>query len=97
MPNRAAAAIVLDHVHCRAICDEIGERLRYALRQEASDIPPRLLALIGELAQLEQVPSIVPSIEEMSFPGCVGHSASAKRSADLALPATDRGSVSAGS
>jgi hypothetical protein len=67
MPNRAASAIVLDHVHCRAICDEIGERLRYALRQEASDIPPRLLALIDELAQLEQMPSIVPSIEEMSL------------------------------
>jgi hypothetical protein len=97
MPNRAATAMLLDHVHCRAICDEIGERLRYALRQEASDIPPRLLALITRLAQLEQMPSIAASIEEMSFPGDVGHSASAKRSTDLALPATNRRSTSAAS
>jgi hypothetical protein len=67
MPNRAAPVIVLDHVHCRAICDEIGERLRYDPREEASDIPPRLLALMDKLAQLEGMPSIVPSIEEMSF------------------------------
>ncbi|MDE2469507.1 MAG: hypothetical protein KGL35_12365 [Bradyrhizobium sp.] len=40
----------------------------------ASDIPPRLLYLIGRLAELEKadlprlelVPSIVPSIDEMS-------------------------------
>jgi hypothetical protein len=76
MPNRDTA-IALDHVHCRAICDEIGERLRFVLRQKPSDIPPGLVALIDKLAQLEQIPSIVPSIEEMSDLGCLEHLASA--------------------
>jgi hypothetical protein len=70
MPNRNTATLVLDHIHCRAICDEIGERLRDVLTREALEIPPRLLVLIDKLAQLEQVPSIVPSFDEMSFPRC---------------------------
>jgi hypothetical protein len=69
-----AASLNLDHTHCRAICDEIGERLGFILKQTASDIPPRLLYLIGKLAELdsaalprlESAPSIVPSIEDMS-------------------------------
>jgi hypothetical protein len=69
-----AALLNLDHTHCRAICDEIGERLGFILKP-ASDIPPRLLRLIGKLAelekadlpQLESAPSIVPSIEDMSY------------------------------
>jgi hypothetical protein len=68
-----AALLNLDPTHCRAICDEIGERLGFILKP-ASDIPPRLLYLIGRLAelekadlpQLESAPSIVPSIEDMS-------------------------------
>jgi len=55
--------MMLDHIHCRAICDEIGERLREVLRREASETPPRLLMLLDELAQLDDHgPSIVPSI-----------------------------------
>jgi hypothetical protein len=96
MPN-CNKAIVLDHVHCRAICDEIGERLSYALRPEASEIPPRLVALIDWLALLDQMPSIVPSIEEMSSLGGLGPSAFTKRSADLTLPAINRKSASAAS
>jgi hypothetical protein len=65
-------AFAFDHVHCRAICDEIGERLRYALEQGASDVPPRLVALIDKLAEMDPMPSIVPSIEEMSSLGCLG-------------------------
>jgi hypothetical protein len=69
-----AALLNLDHTHCRAICDEIGERLGFILKPATSDIPPRLLYLIGRLAelekadlpQLESAPSIVPSIEDMS-------------------------------
>lgn len=69
-----AALMNLDPAHCRAICDEIGERLGFILKATASDIPPRLLYLIGKLAELEKAdlprlelaPSIVPSIEEMS-------------------------------
>jgi hypothetical protein len=65
MSNLTAAKLAIDPVHCRAICDEIGERLRYALKQEVSDIPPKLLMLIDKLAELECAPSIVPSIDEM--------------------------------
>jgi hypothetical protein len=73
MPKQNAALLNLDHAHCRAICDEIGERLAFVMKP-AADIPPRLLDLIGKLAaldhsavpRLESAPSIVPSIEEMS-------------------------------
>jgi hypothetical protein len=74
MPDRNARALMLDHKHCRAICDEVGDRLRYALNQETPEIPPRLLALIDQLARLENddpvrlrpSPSIAPSIDEMT-------------------------------
>jgi len=73
MAMQNAAFLNLDHTHCRAICDEIGGRLPFIMKP-ASDIPPRLLDLIGRLAELEQAelpqlelaPSIVPSIDEMS-------------------------------
>jgi hypothetical protein len=66
----------LDHTHCRAICDEIGERLREVVRPGASPIPPYLLALMDRFKQLEMgpalylecAPSIEPTIDEMSFP-----------------------------
>ena len=74
MPEQNAAFVNLDHTHCRAICDEIGERLGFILKPATSDIPPRLLYLIGKLAEQEMAhlprqelaPSIVPSIEEMA-------------------------------
>jgi hypothetical protein len=97
MPNRTATASVLDRVHCRAICDEIGERLRYAFGREASEMPPRLLMLVDKLAKLDLAPSIVPSIEEMSLPLGPASVDSAKRSADLARPSTNRGLVFVGS
>jgi hypothetical protein len=70
-----AANLVLDSTHCRAICDEIGERLRSIMKPTASDVPPRLLDLIRRLAALEQrellqlelAPSIVPSSEGVSL------------------------------
>jgi hypothetical protein len=73
MPQNTAL-LNLDHTHCRAICDEIGERLGFVLKPTA-DIPPRLLYLIGRLAELEQAdlpqlepaPSIVPSIEDVWY------------------------------
>ena len=97
MPNRTAAALMLDHTHCRAICDEIGERLGDVLKPQASEIPPRLLGLLEQLARLEQAPSLVPSIDEMSFPQSRQPFAPVTRSADSAPPATNRRSVSAGS
>src|ERR1035437_2271855 len=68
MPNRNPEAIALDHAHCRAICDEIGERLREVLKPEALEIPQRLRELLDRLAQMEQAPSIVPSLDEISAP-----------------------------
>ena len=44
-------------------------------------------AVSRSIAELERAPSIVPSIEDMSFPG---PSIRVKRSADLVLPATNR-------
>jgi hypothetical protein len=97
MPYRNAEALVLDHAHCRAICDEIGEQLRQILKPEALEIPQRLLALLDRLAALDQAPSIVPSIDEMSFPRGLEPAARVTRSTDPTPPATNRKSASAGS
>jgi hypothetical protein len=97
MPNRDVAALLLDHTHCRAICDEIGDRLRDVLKRETSQLPLRLRALIDKLAQLEidndpvqlqDVPSIAPSIDETSFLRGRESRFLIKQSADPALPAT---------
>jgi hypothetical protein len=58
----------LDSSHCRAICDEIGERLRMVLDREATPLPPRLQSLMLRLVaqDLLQGPSIVPAIDEMA-------------------------------
>jgi hypothetical protein len=59
----------IDDLHTRAICEEIGERLREMLRHSASDgLPPRLHDLMQELAraELEAAPPLVPSIEDMT-------------------------------
>ena len=57
----------LDSSHCRAICDEIGERLRMVLDREAAPLPPRLQLLMARLIEqdLVQAPSIVPAIDDM--------------------------------
>jgi hypothetical protein len=75
MRKQNAADLVLDPTHCRAICDEIGERLRSIMKPAVSDMPPRLLDLIARLAaqeqrdllQVELAPSIVPASEEISL------------------------------
>jgi hypothetical protein len=55
--------------HARAICEEIGARLRYALRDDYADLPPRLRELMRRLAELDcEAPSLVPTIEEMTRP-----------------------------
>ena len=96
MADCNAEAFELDHIHCRAICDEIGERLRQVLKAEALEIPQRLVTLLDRLAELEQAPSIVPSIDEMSFLRCPKSSTRIRRSIDPA-PATNRKSASVGS
>ena len=53
--------------HCRAICDEIGERLRMILDHEAAPLPPRLQLLVARFVEqdLVQAPSIAPALDEM--------------------------------
>ena len=67
MPASHAAVAALDSTHSRALCDEIGERLRDVLDRDASEIPPYLRRLLDRLAELERVdaPSIVPEISDM--------------------------------
>ena len=43
----------LEPKHCRAICNEIGERLRQSLARDASPVPPRLRKLLGQFAELQ--------------------------------------------
>ena len=50
----------IDSVHCRAICDEIGERLRMMLRPETAALPVRLQILLDRLADQER--DLAPSI-----------------------------------
>jgi len=56
----------MDSGHCRAICDEIGDRLRILLDKEASEIPQRLRLLMDRLTELDGVPapSIVPAMDD---------------------------------
>jgi hypothetical protein len=96
MPYRNAEALALDHVHCRAICEEIGERLRQVLKPDALKIPQRLLALLDRLRELDEAPSIVPSIDETSFPQRLDPATRITRSTDPTLRATNRKSASAG-
>ena len=63
----AGHELQLHSAHCRAICDEIGERLRIVLDLEASPLPPRLQLLMARLIEQDQVqaPSIVPAIDDL--------------------------------
>jgi hypothetical protein len=67
MSSQTALPLQIDSGHCRAICDEIGDRLRILLDQEADEIPQRLRLLIDRLAELDchQAPSMVPAMEDM--------------------------------
>ena len=67
MSKKNAADMQIDHMHSRAICDEIGERLRQAIRQESVGLPPQLQLLVNRLAELDgaAAPSIVPCFEDM--------------------------------
>ena len=58
----------IDPSHCRAICDEIGARLRVILDREATPMPPRLQSLLLRLAaqELSASPSIAPSLDDMT-------------------------------
>ena len=61
--------VQIDSSHCRAICDEVGERLRIMLDREANALPPRLQVLLLRLAAQDLAKSssiaqsIAPSID----------------------------------
>ena len=68
MSSQKALPLQIDSGHCRAICDEIGDRLRILLDKEAGEVPQRLRLLIDRLAELDggqQAPSIVPAMDDM--------------------------------
>jgi hypothetical protein len=69
MPSQNALGLQIDHEHCRAICDEIADRLRIILNREVKELPPHLLILLNRLAESERepAPSIVPSADDMGF------------------------------
>ena len=70
------ALAALDSTHSRAICDEIGERLRDALGRQVAEMPLHLRRLVDRLAELDHVPapSIVPAIDDIRN-GAAGHAA----------------------
>jgi hypothetical protein len=60
MQNRI---VRIDQIHSRAICAEVADRLRIVLTKELSDAPGSLKSQIVRLRELDQSPSIVPSID----------------------------------
>jgi hypothetical protein len=67
MSSQKVLPLQIDSGHCRAICDEIGDRLRILLDKETGEVPQQLRLLLGRLAELdgEQAPSIVPAMGDM--------------------------------
>jgi hypothetical protein len=45
--------VYLSGVHCGAACQEMGEKLSFALGRQSSDLPPALLALVEQLTRGE--------------------------------------------
>jgi hypothetical protein len=63
----------IDSLHCRAICEEIGERLRAILRPETTALPTQLQVLIDRLADQDR--ELEPSnLDDMIWQP-VGHAA----------------------
>jgi hypothetical protein len=63
-------AIRIGSKHCRAICAEIGERLRQHMDRTATSPSDRILELMREFELRElEAPSIVPSLEDMGLFG----------------------------
>ena len=62
-------ALTISSKHCRAICDEVGERLRQYIDRDPTAPSQRIQTLLRELELKElrvmEAPSIVPSFEDM--------------------------------
>ena len=62
-------AVRISSKHCRAICDEVGERLRQYIDRNPTAPSQKILTLLRELELRElEAPSIVPSLEDMDAP-----------------------------
>ena len=61
----SANDIRIDAHHARAICAEVGERLRFS-KHESATLSPRLCELMKQLREFDRhdVPSIVPEADE---------------------------------
>jgi hypothetical protein len=69
MSARTEIRAGIDDKHARAICDEIGDRLRQNLnRAIPRNLPARLQELIDLLAAADhaRAPSIVPSLDDIT-------------------------------
>jgi hypothetical protein len=60
MQNRI---VQIDQTHNRAISTEVADRLRILLTKDLSEAPGYLKSQIARLRELDQSPSIVPSID----------------------------------
>jgi polyhydroxyalkanoate synthesis regulator phasin len=65
----ATISVRIDDEHARAICEEIGERLRDQLRRDMPEtLPRRLRELMDQLAAADHAdaPSLAPSLEDIT-------------------------------
>jgi hypothetical protein len=55
--------VQIDRTHSRAICNEIGERLRISLAGEFPELSPQMQRQMDQLRELDEhaSPSIIPS------------------------------------
>lgn len=68
MSARTDVRVLINDAHARAICNEIGDRLRETLnRAMPHHLPQRLQELIDLLAAADHdtAPSIVPSLDDL--------------------------------
>jgi hypothetical protein len=64
--------IRIDSAHCRAICEEVGYRLRQMLKNSPLEYPPHLnlLARLGR-RDSDYAPPLVPSFNDIGSGGAV--------------------------
>lgn len=56
-------------LHARAICDEVGERLRHLLRDDYTQLPPFLQQRLDRLSAPDcDAPSLVPLVNDLAAP-----------------------------
>lgn len=64
-PMSDSSSCTCNEVHTRAICDEIGERLRTVLDRSQTPPPPKILALLLRL-QLSELKAAAPAPERQA-------------------------------